>query len=277
MDLSGLSAATTAIQTLSNIILATPQSKGGYQPQNGTSNSVSLAQQPPILMFHYEGEQVAALSSDVTDHYIEDNSTIQDQVALKPVTIQTHGYIGELNDVVPDVLRPLKTAAEKLTIVSAYTPALSATAILAYNQAAFLYANGQNVVNAAVATWNSIKNGFTGSPDVQTKQQLMFVQLYGYWTSKTLFTVETPWAKFNNCVIMSLRAIQGEETDKITDFEVVFKQLRFAASVTATQVAIMQARAGDQNAQLDQSIQTPKGDISLSDALSQYGLNSGLA
>src|SRR6185312_8744514 len=100
-DLSSLASITTAATALSNLILVNPQKTIGYQPQNAPSNNGQTAQLGPSLLFHYEGEQTASLESDITDHYIENNTAIQDQIALKPVIITTHGFIGELNDIPP--------------------------------------------------------------------------------------------------------------------------------------------------------------------------------
>lgn len=241
-DLSGLSNLTTAAGGLSGLILATPEFSG-YQPQNAVTGGVNP--QAPGLLFHYEGENTIMLDSDITDHFVEDNTAIQDQIALKPEMINTAGFIGELNDIGPARLIPLKKIAAKLTSIGAYTPGLSATAILAYNEAAFLYATGEAVGNAAVSAWSTLSGGSPSGPGqtiingnglsvpfgkTQTAQQKMFQQFYGYWRERTLFTVQTPWAIFTNCAIKSLRAIQDAETEVISTFEVSFKPLRFASS-----------------------------------------------
>lgn len=241
INLSSLSSATTAATALSNLIMVSPQSVVGYAPQNPTINGlVSLKQNAPALLFHYEGEQTSTFESDITDHYIENNSAVQDQISLKPVIITTHGFIGELNDVAPFGLQTLKAAANKLTGISAYAPQLSTTALIAYNQAFLAYQVAANAVNAAVSAWSSVSNLVTGSDgqsvigangelktaSVQNKQQVMYQAFYGYWQNRTLFTVQTPWAVYQNMAILRLRAIQSEETRVITDFEVSFKQIR---------------------------------------------------
>jgi hypothetical protein len=238
-NISGLSQISNAATALSNLILVSPQSTIGYQPQNPPSANSTPAQLPPSLLFHYEGENTATLQSDITDHYIEDNTAIQDQIALKPEEITTHGFIGELNDVPPAALAIVKTVADKLTVINAYTPALSVTALLAYNTAFQAYQVAQNAVNSAVSSWSTVTN--SGGESVigtnglaiqanQTKQQQMFQQFYGYWRNRTLFTVQTPWAVFQNMAIKNLRAIQDATTNVITDFEITFKMLRFAST-----------------------------------------------
>ncbi len=239
INLSALTPITTAATALSNLILVSPQKTIGYQPQNAPSWKRDTTQQPPALLFNYEGEQTVALSSDITDHYIEDNTAVQDQIALKPERITTSGFVGELNDIAPAALQPLKTIAEKLTTVTAYVPQVSTTAQLAYANAFQLYQVAQNALNSAVSTWASINgtpsqsvingSGIQTAPN-QTKQQIYFQQFYGYWKNRQLFTVQTPWAIFQDMAIESLRAVQDAETRVITDFEVTFKLMRFAST-----------------------------------------------
>lgn len=255
INLSGLSAATTTATALSNLVLVSPQAIIGYAPQNppNAEGSSSTDQKPPAFLFHYEGEQTVTLESDITDHYVEDNTAVQDQIALKPETISTHGFIGELNDVTPPGLSFLKTAASKLTVIGAYAPELTVSALIAYSEAFLLYQVAANAANAAVSAWSSLSNVVTGSNgqeeivagsgvltagSVQNKQQIAFQKFYGYWRTRTLFTVQTPWAVFQNMAIRSLRAIQDADTNVITDFELTFKMIRNAATSVVQGVAV---------------------------------------
>jgi hypothetical protein len=260
-NLSSLSSVTTAATALSNLIMVSPQSVVGYAPQNPAVNGVpSLKQNAPALLFHYEGEQTTSLESDITDHYIENNSAVQDQVSLKPVTITTHGFIGELNDVAPFGLQTLKAAATKLSGISAYAPQLSVTALIAYNQAFLAYQVVANAANAAVSAWSSVNNLIEGSDgqsvigadgtiktaSAQNKQQVMYQAFYGYWQQRTLFTVQTPWAVFQNMAIQKLRSIQNEETRMITDFEITFKQIRTVSTALNGLPVVLDTRASTQ-------------------------------
>ena len=223
--------------------------------------------QSPTLLFHYEGENTITLESDITDHYIEDNTAIQDQIALRPELITTHGFIGELNDVVPPVLEPLKFVADKLTVIEAYTPSLSTTALIAYNTAFQLYQVALEAENSVVAAWDTITGNTEGS---QNKQQKMFQQFYGYWKKRNLFTVQTPWAIFQNMAIKTLRAIQDADTRVITDFDVTFKQMRFASTQLSTPAKSLnfQGRLTNQAASVvNMGTSTPVSDVSLASKL----------
>lgn len=253
IDTSAISNAANAAIGLSNLILVSPQATIGYQPQNYPSWKNDNSSQPPAILFNYEGEQTVSLSSDVTDHYIENNTAIQDQVALKPETITTSGFIGELNDVAPAALIPLQTVAEKLVAIGAYAPQISETAAIAYAKAFQLYQVGASLANSAVSSWSSLTgggaqtviNGATTQQDIvnqtnksQTKQQIYFQQFYGYWKNRTLFTVQTPWAVFQDMIIQNLRAVQDAETRMITDFEITFKLMRFASTQSVANIGL---------------------------------------
>lgn len=221
-NLSALAPITTAATALSNLILVSPNAVIGYQPQNLPSEAGKP--QPEAFLFQYEGEQSLTSECDIPDHYLEDNLAYQDQIAIKPLIYVTRGFIGELNDVTPDFLKPVKFVANKLTTIGAYEPQLTTTGLIAYQQAFFLYQVAANAANSAVAAWSSISNG----GPIQNKQQLAYQKLYGYQQERRLFTVQTPWAVYQDMVIAKIRALQDDETNVVTDFELTFKALRFA-------------------------------------------------
>lgn len=287
-DLSALSSLTTTAQALSNLVLVSPQQTIGYQPQPKPQNNGVIPATPPTLVFHYEGEQTVSIQSDITDHYIEDNTAIQDQVALRPEEITTAGFIGELNDIAPYPLQIVQQIANKLVTIGAYLPQISETALIAYNNAFQLYQVAQSVINSAVSTWGALVgtsgenvinsqglgnafNPTTGQVvGTQNKQQVAFQQFYGYWKNRTLFTVQTPWAVFQNMAIKNLRAVQDAETRVISTFEVTFKMIRVASTSTVTNTIpkSFQGRLQNQASALtNQGTSTPIPSIDLGEAL----------
>lgn len=262
IDLNTLSSATTTATALSNLILVNPQQNVGFQPLP----KPGVDQQEPAFLFNYEGENTTLLESDITDHFAEDNKAIQDQIALKSVIITTHGFIGELNDIVPDFFSPLTFIKDKLTVLSAYTPGLSTTAINVYNQANRVYQTASLAASSAVSAWNLI-TGQGGK--TQTKQQVAFGKFYGWWQNRTLFKVQTPWAVFDNMAIRTLRAVQDPDTRMITDFEISFKQMRFANTKLITVIA-GQGRFNTLSAPLiDNGASTPNSGDSFADNYEQ--------
>lgn len=255
--------------TISNLLLATPKATIGYQPKNAPVKNGQPGTQPPSILFNYEGEQTVTIQSDITDHYVEDNTSVQDQIALKPERITTSGFIGELNDIPQTkTLQILKTQADKLTIINAYTPVLSTTALDAYNAAVFAYQSAQKAIDAASASLSTI-NGLLGSggdsspgesvidssglnsAQNQNQQQIYFQLFYNYWRNRTLFLVQTPWAIFDNMAIESMRVIQDQNTRMVSDFEVTFKMIRFVSEIVVVSALLdsrnMQQRAATQS------------------------------
>jgi len=273
VNLSALSSITTTATALSNLILATPNVSAGYQPQQKIFPDGSVSQKDPPILFDYEGEQTGTFESDITDHYVEDNTAIQDQIALRPVIITTRGFIGELNDVVPPLLAALQAAANKLTTIDAYTPGLSTTALLAYNEAYQAYQLGSLASTAATAAWGAI-SGKGSTP--QTKQQAAFTKFFGYYQSRTLFTIQTPWNIFQNMAIKSLRPVQDAETNTITEFQVEFKQMKFANTISTSGISLQyQGRLANQ-VSLGVNTGASTGTPSTTSLLGNNSLTSGI-
>ena len=236
VDLSSLEANTLSAAGLSGLILVSPipTANIGIQPVSLIPNTALT----PGFLFHYEAENNVILESDITVHFSESNNPLQDHIALKPETIKTSGFIGEVNDIIPPIAQAAESAATKLALLAAYSPAISATANLVYQ-------NALETANVAAAVGQVAVSAFTSITQGQTKQAIAFNQFYGWWQQRQLFKVQTPWAIFNNVAIKMLSAIQGEDTDKITNFEVTFMPMRFATS-GGTNTSIMQGRLSAQ-------------------------------
>lgn len=277
-NLSPLVSGATAAASLAGLALVVPVTNNpsatkGYQPTasldnaDGSGSLIGLASAsvqsllnftslPNPLLFHYEGENTGSFESDITDHYVEDNTTLVDQIGLRPELVTVTGFIGELNNVLPAALQALQTAANTLLVVDSYQPQLGITALEKLNQAELLYESANSVANSAVSAWGSLATAFgsgeditgdsgvftSGAAVVQNLQQQMFQQFYGYWRQRTLFNVQTPWAIFTNMAIKSLRAIQDAETRMITNFEITFKKIRTASTQITSLSELSQGR-----------------------------------
>lgn len=242
LPLAKLSSAAGAIN---NLALVTPQQNQGYLPQVGDGKSI-----PPAILFHYEGPQRVYLESDITEHYVEDNSTRSDNIALKSPRIIVKGYIGEINTVLPQALQILSAISDKLTTLGVLVPGLTARSQKLYQDAVFAYQVGTQILNAGVNAWSTISKvdtspavigseglvGFDSSTgriksEIQNRQQLAFIQFYGYWQNKTLFTVQTPWAVFQNMGILKVEPFQEGNSVDQTEFTVEFKMVRTVATI----------------------------------------------
>ena len=269
MDLSSLSNQMVTAQTLGNLILAWPQDNVGIQPQ--TKIYGGKAGTTEKFLFNYEGVQSIDFDDDIPDHYIEDNSAMQDHIALAPEIIKTVGFISELNNVTPEELTLLKQAAAKLTSLSAYQPQMSIVAARAYNKAMRAYqavsiladskipsfsglggvkTKKTTVINSGDSADNFISNLDLGS---QNQQQAAFQKFYGYRKKRVLFTVQTPWAIFKDCAIKSMSVTQDEDNNMISSFSITFKPIRIARTKFTEADVDMEGRAFNQTAPLQDS------------------------
>ena len=185
------------------------------------------------FIFDIEGESVAQISAEITDHYSEDNKAIQDHIARKPKSITLKGYVGEVvfkpNE---SILGTIQNVAQKLVSVASYLPQISAAASEA--QQAFSSAAGIGSLSlSSVSDDYSLVKNLLGSFGETANQQNAYKYFVSLWQQGTLMGVQTPWEFMPNMVIESITAIQTEGTKYITDFAVKYKELRFAQTQTA--------------------------------------------
>lgn len=72
-----------ALSTLEDLALIRPQN-----PPEGISG----------FLFDIIGDESISLESDITDNFLENNTAIQDQIALRPEIITVHGLVAELTN-----------------------------------------------------------------------------------------------------------------------------------------------------------------------------------
>lgn len=183
------------------------------------------------FLFDYREQDTADLQSDITDHFTEENSAIQDEIALRPIRVTLHGYIGELSDKKEGIAQTVQAIASQLTVLAPYVPQLTVSALQFYAQAEQIY-------NAASAAANQINQAFrlaTGAAK-QTKQSVAYSFFKEQWQKRALFTVMSPWEIHENMAIESLHAVQEGESQTVSDFRITFKEMRFAQTTSLTSV-----------------------------------------
>lgn len=225
---ANLAAVKSGIGTFSNLISATKKQKYGYTPIVDPMSILPVE----TLYFTIEGENSVTFESDITDHYVETNEAVADHCALKPITINTSSYVGEVTTKIEGALGELNNLVEeKLTQVSQYLPKLTAGATQILNSTKQALSVAKKAKDAIGSAWDKI-NGKDDPNSKKTKQQTVYEQFHTYWKERTLFLVNTPWAQYDNCFIQSLKVSQGPETENVSVFDVVFKQVRFVQAYT---------------------------------------------
>lgn len=177
------------------------------------------------FVFDVEGATNVQLSSEITDHYTETNSAIQDHIALRPKRVTLGSYVGELVDRRDESTdSALQDTVRKLTVIDSYLPALSKAAtqakqLLDAEQADLSF---NNILNTATDIWALTRN--LNPPIPRQQQAYMFFKALR--DTKQLVSVQTPFEFMTNMAVETIVANQGEGTRWISDFSITLKEIR---------------------------------------------------
>lgn len=185
------------------------------------------------FLFDYLGEIGVSMDADITDHYAEDNTAIQDHVAIRPIEVVMRGFVSELSMPKPQgVVGALATAQSALTQVEAYlgryTPGVTQTLQGAITKVQ----STVNVINQTLAKAQNIISLFPGAPPTATKQAKAYSQLFTAMSQKLPMTIDTPYRVLHNMIIKRIAFTQPEDTKSWSDITVTLKQINFVEVVT---------------------------------------------
>jgi len=187
-----------------------------------------------------------AMSAQITDHFTEDNSAIQDHIAIDPLKITLTGKIAELVHDNYAAIAFASAVIERLTPLDVFTPqqALEAQkAIAVADQAA-------SAVKSAKNALTDLYGVFSGDP-AKNSQQKAFEYFEKAFLGRSLLSVQTPWKTYQNMAIESWSADQDDTNIFETTFTLTFKQMRFVG--TQTNAGVLNGRIEQQKEPLKDS------------------------
>lgn len=164
----------------------------------------------------------ATYAANITDHYTEDNTAIQDHIALDPVRITLTGKVAEL----------VYTKTQQLTFLSAVIDRLAPLGVMSPQQQlqaqkAISTANqALSAIDTLKKTFNNLSDVFANEPS-KNAQQTAFAKIENMFLGRALISVETPWKTYTNMAIESFSADQDAESVMESTFTISFKQMRF--------------------------------------------------
>lgn len=239
--------------------LTTLQKQAIVRPQNPPPGIAGF-------LFDIVGDESIELTSDITDHYAEDNDALNDQIANAPERVMTRGNVAEIASYVPP---PQSVAPQTAALppVPAFLPVLSPGGAERLSDAEATKISAALAVSSSPSLWSYFNDQSAQQPN-QTKQARAFLYFYNLWKGRQLFTVETPYGFMANCAIQTFRAEQSEESKFESAFTLVFKKMRFVgtAVVTPGQLdgrAAFQSAPVTQNGNLGTTQQTAEQEQSL--------------
>lgn len=167
------------------------------------------------------GEESLTADSDVTDHYVENNTAYQDQISIKPKIYTVNGEVGELvwyqNDKKEQVFGQV---SQRLEGIISFLPIRSKS----FNQMKAKAMKALQWVDTASNVASKLTNLYDET--AEGKQQQAFLQLCGYRDNRNVLRIQTPWGMLKGYVITNLKFTQPKETKDKTLISITFKELR---------------------------------------------------
>ena len=207
-----------------------------------------------------------SFNSNITDNWVENNTAIQDHIALSPVTISLKGLCGDkiyeaeqaeldyytelaqaqVRNAIPIELAnfgefgSLDDIDGKLSAIGSLFPSVSNITQMAQNMWHLHQASVKRATKIAnILTGKSAKginsqmNAYSGANTNISNKRLKQIgnDLKMAWESRKSFIVSTPFGDFDNMYIQSVSLRQENEL-YAGDIEVTLKQIRFAETLT---------------------------------------------
>lgn len=219
---STLAAATNTVQVGASVLSLVGATKALVKPLNEVEGIDGLLFDIP------ENEQVN-LTAQITDHVVEDNSSMQDHIAIAPVKITLTGKIGELVMTKSRLQSYAETILTILTTLPIISPAMSESAMRAISVAI----RAQQAIEQTIKKARDMKALLTGEK-IKTKQQEYYFVIKQMFYGRGLFSVQTPWETFDNMAIESVNFDQDETTNTIMSVTISLKQVTLAQTKTTT-------------------------------------------
>ena len=198
------------------------------------------------FIFDYAGEVSTELGADITDQYVEDNTVIQDHIALKPVRVVMKGLIGELRagPAIGGLSGVLNGLQSSFATVNAYIGGKTPSALVKASKAISQAQNISNQISSAVSKGESLYSFLKDGAQSNSRQAGAYKYLRGLTVNRVPFTIQTPHQIYKNMVIESLRALQPEDTKFLSEFVVTLKELRFASLTTTVTAKNANSKVG---------------------------------
>lgn len=179
------------------------------------------------FLFDIIGDEEMSLYSNITDSYVEDNTAVEDHIALPPEQFTLRGYVGELVATEQDFINQVLSLSRAITTLAEMGPVFTRQALETYEgiqQAEFN-------ITEAVRQAQSLYAVFTSKGTAAQKQQNAYNYFKSLWASRQLMTVETPYNVLTDMAILAVHAVQSEDSNTYSTFEVTFKKVRKTSTI----------------------------------------------
>jgi len=185
------------------------------------------------FLFDIEDSDSIRLDWDITDHYTESNSFLNDHKVKKPIIITLSGFIGELVYVGKQgVEGAVQEISNRLETVEAYLGDATPGAVQEIQRVVQQAQSAVSAINQTLDKAQNIIGFFDGEGPEESAQQKAFRQLAALG-DEVLLSVQTPWEFYDDMTIQAISFSQDGTTNGISDVSVTLKQLRISKIKTA--------------------------------------------
>lgn len=172
---------------------------------------------------------------NISKHYTENGSVINDHAINEPDEITLTGLVGELVYRKPQGIEAALTeASSRLGAVNAYlgpfTQGYTQKAAMIASQAAYV----ANQAKAIAKRASNIIDFFKGEEATLSMQQKAYFEIMALQKTHQRVYVLTPWNFHRRMLISQVVARQDETTNDYTDFSVTLQEMRFTDIETTT-------------------------------------------
>lgn len=207
------------------------------------------------LFFNTVTDDSLSFNSQITDNWLENNTSIQDHITLSPVTITMKGLIGEVvfNPASTEEYMKAKKAIlvqhgeeigsflkGKLNTISSFAPSVSNFTQKAMDKVALKTATIEKalaVVNTVLsmpglgALANKLDILYDLETNIRQEKQRQIVELLkAYWLNRMPFKAIVPWGEYDNMFIESVNINQAN-VNYASEISITLKQIRYAQTI----------------------------------------------
>lgn len=201
--------------------------------KNGKAMLAFLAKDIGGWEFDYISDERVDVNSEITDHFTEENIYVQDHVAMKPIKLTMHGFVGDLavtrKGLIATLSRLTGQVSSALAVVQPYVGKYSKGTASTMGKAVTETQSALNKIGKVMDMVSTISKLAPGI--FPTKCEKAYKELKGKRDAGFVFTVVTPFELFTDMLIETLSLTSPDNTRGWTDITVTMKQIRFTRTL----------------------------------------------
>lgn len=184
------------------------------------------------FIFDIESDATIDRRADITDNFVEDNTTIQDNIAIQPKRLTLRSHVGErffFGGEQP--LKQFQSLIQKLIVIDAFLPDLSASE----EQFDQSITDQNGAVDTSDSSFDEILDIFALTINLNPaagKIQQAYLYFEALFEKRILVSVLSPFGFFKSMAIESIQGKEFEISKDMATFSITLKEVRTASITT---------------------------------------------